>query len=114
METLVGLAILSTMLIATYSGVSSALKTAIRVAERQAAVERVPQVVDQLRRQPFVRTQSLGGETDGYRWEVSVESAQGPVGRQIVPFRIVGSLVSKRAGGGLVTVVDTIMLGRGR
>lgn len=109
-ETLVGLAILSAVLIATYSGVSNALRTANRVAERQAAVNRVQQEVDQLRRQHTMRAQLLQGETDSYRWRISVKAVQGPNGRSVVPFRIVGHLFSKSVEGRLVTIVDTIVL----
>jgi type II secretory pathway component PulJ len=112
-EALVGLAILSAVLIASYSAVSSAFKTVYRVAERREAIERVQQEVDVLRRQPITREQFFGGETNSYRWRVSLEAVQGPVGRSVVPFRIVGRLVSKSVNGRSEIVVDTIVLGQG-
>jgi type II secretory pathway component PulJ len=112
-EALVGLAILSAVLIASYSAISSALKTVYRIAERREAVERVEQEVDALRRQPIMREQSFGGETNSHRWRVSLEAVRGPVGRSVVPFRIVGRLVSKNANGRSEIVVDTIVLGQG-
>lgn len=112
-ETLVGLVILSAALIASYSTISNALKTAARVAERREAVEIVQQQVDAARRQPSMRAQFFEGETESYRWRVSIEAVQGPVGRAVIPFRIVGRLISMGADGRSETVVDTIVLGRG-
>ena len=112
-ESLIGLAILSAVLIASYSAVSSAFKTAFRVAERREAVEKIQQEVDVLRRQPFMREQSVGGETNGYQWRVSLDAVQEPVGRSVVPYRIVGRLGSKGADGHSEVVVDTIVLGWG-
>jgi prepilin-type N-terminal cleavage/methylation domain-containing protein len=112
-ETLVGLAILSAVLIASYSAVSGALKTVFLVAEKRAALEKVQQQVDILRRQPPMREQVFGGETKSYRWRVSLEAVQGPNGRRsVVPFRIVGRLISKSRNGRSEIVVDTVVLGQ--
>jgi type II secretory pathway component PulJ len=112
-EALVGLAILSAVLIASYAAISGAFKTVHRVAERREAVERLQQQVDMLRRQPVMREQFLGGETARYRWRVTLEAVQGPAGRSVVPFRIVGRLISKSVNGRSEIVVDTIVLGQG-
>jgi prepilin-type N-terminal cleavage/methylation domain-containing protein len=112
-ETLVGLVILSAALLASYSTISNALKTVSRVAERRAAIEMVQQQVDFVRRQPLTRAQSFEGETESYRWRVSVEAVKGRFGRSVIPFRIVGRLMSKSVDGRFETVVDSIVLGRG-
>jgi type II secretion system protein I len=67
-EMLVGLAILSAALIASYSTVSGALKTASRLAERRVAVEAVQHEMNMLRRAPTIRVQSIEGETNAYQW----------------------------------------------
>lgn len=110
-ETLVGLVILSAALLASYSTISNALKTASRVAERRVAVETVQHQIDSVRRQPSMRAQVLEGETASYRWRVSVQAIKGPVGRSVIPFRVVGRLISKSVDSRSETVVDSIVLG---
>jgi prepilin-type N-terminal cleavage/methylation domain-containing protein len=112
-ETLVGLVILSAALVASYSTISNALKTAFRVAERREAVEIVQQQVAAVRRQPSIHAQFLEGETASYRWRVSVEAVHAQIRHAVRPFRIVGRLTSKSVDGRSETVVDTIVLGRG-
>ncbi len=111
-EALVGLAILSSVLIASYSAVSGAFKTVYRVVERREAIGRIQQEVDTLRRQPVMREQFFEGETNSYRWRVSLEAVQGPAGRSVRPFRVVGRLVSKSVNSRSEIVVDTIVLGQ--
>lgn len=113
LEALVGLAILSAVLIASYSAVSSALRTAYRVAERREAVAKVQEKADELRQQPFLRPATFQGETDGYQWHVTLERLQAPAGRLVVPVRIVGWLTGKGTNGRSETVVDMIVLGKG-
>ena len=111
-ETLVGMAILSASLITTYSSISNALKATYRLAERREAVEEVQQQVDMLRQQPFIRVEFMEGETNAYKWQVSIELMRMPSSKNIMPFRIVGQLTSKSIYGRPETVVDTIMIGR--
>lgn len=112
-EMLVGLAILSAALIASYSTVSGALKTASRLAERRVAVEAVQHEMNMLRRAPTIRVQSIEGETNAYQWRVSVEVVQGLPGKVALPFRIMGQLSSKSIHGHTETVVDTIVVAGG-
>lgn len=113
LEALVGLAILPAMLIVSYSTASSALRTAFRVAERKEAVQKVQELADMMRRQPSPRRQFIAGETNGYRWHVSMEAIQGTAGHPLVPIRIMGRLVSKGVNGRPEIVVDTVILGQG-
>lgn len=110
-ESLVGLAILSAVLIASYSAIANALKVAFRVTERREALDDIQREVDLLRLQPFIREQHLRGQTNGYRWHISLEALQAPVGQSVVPFRIVGRLTARGMNGRTEIVVDTIILG---
>jgi prepilin-type N-terminal cleavage/methylation domain-containing protein len=108
-EALVAMAILSAALVVSYSTISNALRTTFRVAERRAGVEQVQQQLDLLRQQPFLRPQIFEGETTAYKWRVSVEAVQEIVGKNILPFRIIGRLTSKSAPDRTETVMDTIL-----
>ena len=111
-ETLVGMAILSASLITTYSSISNALKATYRLAERREAVDKVQQQLDILRQQLFMRVEFIEGETNAYKWQVSVELMRTLSSKNVMPFRIVGKLTSKSIYGRPETVVDTIMIGR--
>ena len=110
-ETLVGLAILSGVLIATYASLSQALVVVQRLAERRDAVQQVQQQVDALRRQRLLRAHLMTGSTSSFRWSVSVERAGGTQSRMVMPFRVIGRIARKPDGGTPETVLDTVLLG---
>ena len=111
-ETLVGMAFLSAVLIASYSTASNALRTASRVAERQAAVNSVQQQVDTLLRQPSLGAQSLEGTSGGYRWRIDVHALNAPIEWLVIPLRIQGYFINKGIDGRAETILDTVVLRR--
>ena len=111
-ETLVGLAILSGVLIATYAAMTTALTAAYRIMIRQQAVEVVEREFSLIRARQSFPSKTLEGETAHYAWRLTVE--KGPLGMtaSIIPYRVTG-VIARKGGDGVGEVVfDTILLGR--
>lgn len=115
-ETLVALAMLSGVLVATYAALSQALATAVRLHQRAAAVAAVEQQAAALRLRPAGSMPELRGETPAYRWRLSAAALPGaPAAARAaaVPYRLLGVVIRKAGAGHGEVVLDTIILGRG-
>ena len=111
-ETLAGLAILSAVLMSTYSALSTSLALAHRVIARRDAVAAVEWHVSHLRSSEMAHEQVLSGQAGSYQWTISVEAfAPGRAGSMSlmrVTGRIRASAVRARA---FETVLDTLVVG---
>ncbi len=112
-ETLVGLAIFSGVLIAIYAALSSALNTASRIVARQEAVDAVEAEFRRLRAETVKPADRWDGETSSYRWTVAVSAVPGNSSHGLLPLRISGHIVRKAGAGLPELVADTIVLGHG-
>lgn len=113
-ETLVGLAILSGVLIATYGALAQGLQAARHVAERRAAVAAVEQQVEALRLQPLDRPVDRHGEAGRYRWMLAALPLQDAGRRSVIAFHVTGRIIPGAGHEHAETVFDTILLGPGR
>jgi len=111
-ESLVGLAILSSVLIATYVTVSNAINAATKSALRREVIITVEQSIDKLKSGTLRPGLSAGGQTASYRWGVVVMQMPGFTRRMVIPLRIVGWISRRTGDGDPEVVVDTVALRR--
>jgi prepilin-type N-terminal cleavage/methylation domain-containing protein len=111
-ETLVALAILSGVLIATYAALSNALVVAARVADRSEAVAQLERQVALLQRRTLGAALSIEGETPAYRWRLSARPIPAGSGSVVIPVRITGVIRRKVATRSDEIAFETIVLGR--
>lgn len=111
-ETLVAIAMLSGVLVATYAALSQALRTAVRLGERNTAVASVMQQAAALRMRPVRLMHDLRGETPAYRWQLTIAALPG-TRTSVAPYRLLGIITRKGSSGAGEVVLDTIILGRG-
>lgn len=109
-ETLVSLAILCGVLIATYSALVDALSATARVAARRQAVAAVAAQVEMMRAGRAVPVGTAQGVTHSYRWWVRVEPLPVPAGTWLHPLRITGEIAALDGAAAPEAVVDTVTL----
>ena len=111
-ETLVAIAILTGVLIATYASLAHALSLAAVVRARQEAVDGVVRMANDARALGPAGVYTRDAETPFFRLRLSVSPVSGATQTPVLPLRIVGRISRKRDPVSAETVLDTIILGR--